>query len=75
MQKKRQALLEALPPSFKNSLDGNGMFAMLPLKPAQIEKLKLEHKVFLTGDARLNIAGIPMTKIAALAKAIGAVVR
>ncbi len=73
LMKKRAAMIDALPPAFKNSLDGNGMFAMLPLSAGQIERLKTEHKVFLTGDARINIAGIPMAKIEALARAIAAV--
>lgn len=73
MTKKRRGLKEKLPEKFQTSLNGFGMFAVLPLSPAQIERLKTEHNVFLTGDGRINIAGIPLKRIAELAEKIRAV--
>ncbi len=67
---KRQNMLKHLPASFKNSVDGNGMFAMLPLTGEQVDELQLKHNVFLTRDGRINIAGIPMKRIEELCQKI-----
>ena len=56
-------MLGHLPKTFTNALLGHGMFAMLPLSPGQIGRLKREHKVFFTGDGRINIAGIPLARV------------
>jgi aspartate/tyrosine/aromatic aminotransferase len=66
MKQKRDLLLEKLPPSFHASLRGYGMFAVLPLTEKQIIRLKTEHNTFLTLDGRINIAGIPLKRIAEL---------
>jgi aspartate/tyrosine/aromatic aminotransferase len=70
---KRQAMLKHLPPAFRNAVSGHGMFAMLPLTPEQVDELKLKHRVFLTRDGRINIAGIPYKRIEELCKKITAV--
>ncbi len=72
MEKKRRMLLDAVP-DFAAALSGFGMFAVLPLTPQQIERLKTEHLVFLTGDGRINIAGIPLSRIEELAQKIATV--
>lgn len=36
----------------------NGLFAMLPLDKAQIEKLRDDHAVYMAGSGRINIAGL-----------------
>lgn len=70
---KREAMLQYLPKSFHNAVDGHGMFAMLPLSPEQVDELKLKHQVFLTRDGRINIAGIPHKRIEELCQKIAAV--
>ncbi len=67
---KRQAMLKHLPKSFYNAVNGNGMFAMLPLTGEQVDELQLKHNVFLTRDGRINIAGIPMKRIEELCQSI-----
>lgn len=63
MRRKRDLMLTLLPPNFEHCLRGHGMFAMLPLTAGQIERLKTVEKVFLAQDGRINIAGIPETRI------------
>mgnify|MGYP005852400293 CR=1 FL=1 len=50
-----------------------GMFSLLPVGPAQVERLRVEHGVYLVGDGRANIAGLSAAQIDALAEAIAAV--
>lgn len=70
MMRKRDLLTNNLPEVFKTALRGYGMFAMLPLTPQQVQRLKTEYKVFLPLDGRLNIAGIPENRIEELAEKI-----
>lgn len=73
MRKKREAMTQLLPDSFHASLRGHGMFAMLPLTKEQVMKLRTGHKVFLTDDARINIAGIPLRRMEELCQKIRSV--
>ncbi len=73
IKSKRNAMIQALPPSFKNALDGEGMFAMLPLTAAQVGRLKKEQSVFMTDDGRINISGIPDARIGELGEKIARV--
>lgn len=73
MRRKRALMLENLPPSFQDSLRGHGMFAMLPLSEAQVNRLKHEHKTFLLLDGRINIGGIPEVRIKELCENVAAV--
>ncbi len=70
MHRKRGIMKESLPPSFQACLCGHGMFAMLPFTPFQVDQLRLEQKVFLPQDGRINIAGIPERRITELCKKI-----
>jgi aromatic-amino-acid transaminase len=72
MQRKRSALRTMLPEQFHASLEGYGMFAMLPLRLQQVHKLR-ERLVFLTDDGRINIAGIPERRIDELVEHIRSV--
>lgn len=70
LTKKRQLLMDGLPESCTPSLKGHGMFAQLPLTVDQINRLKTEHKVYMTLDGRINIAGIPERRIGELCEKI-----
>lgn len=67
---KRTALMQALPKRFETALRGHGMFAMLPLGAEKVARLKNEEKVFMTGDGRINIAGIPLNRMQELGERI-----
>ncbi len=70
LQKKRSLLRTYLPESFHASLAGFGMFAMLPLSVEQIDRLKREQNVFMTTDGRINIAGIPLSRMEEFAEKV-----
>lgn len=73
LKRKRDLLIKNLPARFTPSLRGYGMYAMLPLSPQQVLRLKTEHKVFMTSAGRINIAGIPEVKIPLLCEKIASV--
>ena len=40
-------------------IDGqNGMFSLLPLSGAAIERIRIEHGVYMAGSGRINVAGL-----------------
>ncbi len=47
-----------------------GMFSRLGATPEQVEKLRVDHGIYMVGDSRLNIAGLNEKTIPVLAKAI-----
>lgn len=73
LQAKRDVLRRHLPPSCQSCIDGYGMFAMLPLTREQIHTLQTDHRVFMTYDGRVNIAGIPLRRMEEFAAKIGRV--
>lgn len=50
-----------------------GMFSTLPLSAQQIERLRLEHGVYMTDDGRINVAGLPAQETARFIEALQAV--
>ena len=53
--------------------DHRGMFSRLGLTPAQVERLRLEHGIYMVGDSRINIAGLNARSVPLLAAAIAQV--
>jgi aromatic-amino-acid transaminase len=47
-----------------------GMFSRLGLTEAQVERLRTEHGVYMVGDSRINVAGLPEDGLDRLAKAV-----
>jgi aromatic-amino-acid transaminase len=47
-----------------------GMFSRLGLTEAQVQRLRDEHAVYMVGDSRINVAGLPENGLDDLAKAI-----
>ncbi|MEE9454335.1 MAG: amino acid aminotransferase [Paracoccaceae bacterium] len=50
-----------------------GMFSRLGLTPDQVEKLRADYGIYMVGDSRFNVAGLPAEGLDDLAKAIAAV--
>ncbi|QDL92731.1 aspartate/tyrosine/aromatic aminotransferase [Paroceanicella profunda] len=46
-----------------------GMFSRLGASPAQVERLRAEHGIYMVGDSRMNIAGLPEDRLDHLARA------
>ena len=64
MQQQRKDFAEALrkrsnSDAFDYIANQRGMFSRLPLSPAQIDALRDEHAIYVVGDGRVNIAGLP----------------
>jgi aspartate/tyrosine/aromatic aminotransferase len=53
--------------------DHRGMFSRLGLTPAQVERLRLEHGIYMVADSRINIAGLNARTVPLLAAAIAQV--
>jgi aspartate aminotransferase len=68
---KRAKVRRLLPTGCAVALDGNGLFALLPLGEDKVRTLRGEKKIFLTGDGRVNIAGLGEDKLERFAEAIG----
>ena len=47
-----------------------GMFSRLGTTPQMVEKLRVEHGIYMVGDSRMNIAGLNAQTVPVLAKAI-----
>ena len=53
--------------------DHRGMFSRLGLTTEQVDKLRDEYGIYMVGDSRFNVAGLPADGLDDLAKAIAAV--
>ncbi len=51
----------------------HGMFSRLPLSTAQVDQLREEHGIYMVGDGRINVAGLPEGNMDELAAQIVAV--
>lgn len=50
-----------------------GMFSFLGVNPAQVERLKQEHSIYMVGSSRISVAGISEANVDYLATSIAAV--
>lgn len=53
--------------------DHRGMFSRLGLTTAQVESLREDYGIYMVGDSRFNVAGLPADGLDDLAKAVAAV--
>lgn len=51
-----------------------GMFSRLPLNTDQLEQLREQHGIYIVGDGRINVAGLPENGIEKIADAIYSVI-
>jgi aromatic-amino-acid transaminase len=47
-----------------------GMFSRIGATPEQVERLRREHAVYMVGDSRINVAGLPEDRLDTLAASI-----
>ena len=55
--------------------DHRGMFSLLGLPNATVEHLKAQNGIYMIGDSRINVAGIPEDRVGDLADAMLAATR
>jgi aromatic-amino-acid transaminase len=53
--------------------DHRGMFSLMGATPDQVRALREEHGIYMVGDSRVNIAGLPASGLDRIAAAIAAV--
>ncbi|MFM7066662.1 MAG: aromatic amino acid transaminase, partial [Gammaproteobacteria bacterium] len=51
-----------------------GMFSLLPLDGARIQRLRDEHHLYMPGDGRINVAGISRRNVGYVAQSLAAVI-
>lgn len=62
--------LAATHPRLAAIADQRGMFAMLPLSPAAVTRLRDDHGIYMAGNGRINIAGLRAATVPVLAHAL-----
>lgn len=67
----RAALAEA-DPRLEPLRDQHGLFALLPLSPAQVEAMRSDHAVYMAGSGRINIAGLTDQTVQPFVQALSA---
>ena len=75
----RAALKEALYKSgsrkdWSHITEHLGMFCYSGLTPEQVERMKVEHHVYITRDGRISMAGLPSCNVRHVAEAIHSVI-
>jgi aromatic-amino-acid transaminase len=50
-----------------------GMFSRLGLTEAQVDRLRIEHGIYMVSDSRINIAGLNAATVPVLAQAVASV--
>lgn len=67
----RQRLAKAVP-ALAPLAGQHGLFALLPLSPAQVARLREDHAIYMAGSGRINLAGLTVTNIDTFARAFQA---
>lgn len=67
----RQLLADA-DPRLEPLRDQRGLFALLPLDPAQVEAMRRDHAVYMAGSGRINLAGLTTATIQPFVQALAA---
>ncbi|CDF40699.1 Aspartate aminotransferase [Chondrus crispus] len=60
---------------WKHITQTKGMFVLLGLTYSQVERMRVLHHIYLTGNSRINIAGLNENNVAQVAEAIAEVVQ
>ena len=53
--------------------EGRGMFALLPLSPDEVQRLREQHAIYMAGNGRINIAGLALRDCDRFADALATV--
>jgi aromatic-amino-acid transaminase len=65
-----RALLAKAAPGLAPLAELNGLFALLPLRPQQVERLRSEHGVYMAASGRINLAGLTAATVPAFTHAL-----
>jgi aromatic-amino-acid transaminase len=67
----RQRLAKAVP-ALAPLAGQHGLFALLPLSPEQVARLREDHAIYMAGSGRINLAGLTVSNIDIFARALNA---
>jgi len=67
----RQRLAKAVP-ALAPLAGQHGLFALLPLSPEEVARLREDHAVYMAGSGRINLAGLTVSNIDIFARALDA---
>jgi aromatic-amino-acid transaminase len=67
--------LAAAAPALEPLAGQHGLFALLPLSPAQVAELRTRHAVYMVDSGRINLAGLTPTTVPAFAEVYTACLR
>jgi aromatic-amino-acid transaminase len=65
-----RGLLAKAAPQLAPLAELNGLFALLPLRPQQVERLRSEHGVYMAASGRINLAGLTAATVPAFTYAL-----
>jgi aspartate aminotransferase len=55
---------------FAHITSQRGMFSMLPLAPEAVDRLRMDKHIYMAGDGRINISGLPERSLQYVARAV-----
>ncbi|MGH1560045.1 aromatic amino acid transaminase [Caulobacter segnis] len=67
----RQRLAKAVP-ALAPLATQHGLFALLPLSPEQVARLREDHAIYMAGSGRINLAGLTVSNLDTFARALNA---
>ncbi|HWW25310.1 MAG TPA: amino acid aminotransferase [Caulobacter sp.] len=67
----RQRLAKAVP-ALAPLAGQHGLFALLPLSPAEVARLREDQAIYMAGSGRINLAGLTLSNIDTFARALNA---
>lgn len=67
----RQRLAKAVP-ALAPLAGQHGLFALLPVSPAEVARLREDHGIYMAGSGRINLAGLTVSNIDTFARAYAA---
>lgn len=67
----RQRLAEAVP-ALAPLARQHGLFALLPLSPEEVARLREDHAIYMAGSGRINLAGLTVSNLDTFARALNA---
>lgn len=65
-----RALLADAEPAFAPLTQQHGMFSILPLDKKKVERVRIDHGIYMAGSGRINVAGLREDTVRRFAKAV-----
>ena len=73
LDNRREKLCQKLPEHYAHLIHSRGMFGLLGINEKQIQRLREDFGLYIPANGRINIAGMPVSRIDDVAKALTAI--